>query len=89
MVALEAAGQLHRRHRFVYAAAPDLRVGLTNDPPMLCFSGTRAQAAPSCLGLIHLEACSCPARMMPFMLLLLQCHKQGRPLCSDMGGPWL
>ncbi|KAK9835042.1 hypothetical protein WJX81_006516 [Elliptochloris bilobata] len=26
VVALEAAGQLHRRHRFVYAAAPDLRV---------------------------------------------------------------
>ncbi len=32
VVALEAAGQLHRRHRFIYAAAPDLRVALPCRP---------------------------------------------------------
>ena len=45
VIALEAAGQLHRRHRFVYAAAPDLRVGLPADLPALCCPSKRVSSA--------------------------------------------
>ena len=72
VVALEAAGQLHRRHRFVYAAAPDLRVGHPADLLVLCCLSTRGSST-EVLWPMRFAACSCHAWQDTCVLFLPSC----------------